>query len=69
MGITLEESKELTGRYGARDVEDLLLWIIKQTDREGRAIMLDPTRVMVDEMFELGRSEWVRRHIAKMQAR
>jgi hypothetical protein len=64
--MTFEEITELSGRHGAHNVEDLLLWIIKQTDVDGNAILLNPTVVMVDEMFELGRSEWVRRHIAEM---
>jgi hypothetical protein len=65
--MTFEEITELSGRHGAPEVEDLLLWIIKQTDVDGNAILLNPTLVMVDEMFELGRSEWVRRHIAEMR--
>jgi hypothetical protein len=67
--MTFEEITELSGRHGASNVEDLLIWIAKQTDVDGRAILLDPTRVMVDEMFKLGRSAWVRRHIAEMKSR
>lgn len=65
--MTYEEITELSDRHGAGNVEDLLIWIAKQTDTDGRAILLEPTMVMVDEMFERGRSEWVRRHIAAMR--
>jgi hypothetical protein len=66
--VNSEEITGLCNRHGGRNVEDLLIWIAEQTDADGRAILLNPTRVMVDEMFALGRSAWVRRHVAEVRA-
>ena len=61
--VTLEEITELSKRHGGGNVEDLLIWIAKKVDEDGRSVLINPTMVMVDEMFEVGRPEWVRRHI------
>ena len=61
--MTLEEITELSKRHGGGNVEDLLIWIAKKVDEDGRSVLIDPTMVMLDEMFEVGRPEWVRRHI------
>lgn len=68
--MTTEEIIGLSGRHGQRSVEDLLIWIAEQRDADGNAILIETavTPAMVDSMFELGRSEWVRRHIAYRKA-
>ena len=66
--ITVEEIAGLSERHGRGNVEDLLIWIAGKTDTEGRQILIQPTAVMLDEMFELGRSTWVQRHIDEKRA-
>lgn len=66
--VTFEEITELSKRHGGGNVEDLLIWIAKKVDEDGRSVLINPTMVMVDEMFAVGRSAWVQRHIAEKRA-